>query len=246
MKKIFQTLLIALVALGGFSTNALAQSDAEYAAAMEAIQDGQTYRVYTEFEGKTYYLRENGYLTENEKQAFAFTFTKVEAAGTLYQTGINLGKKFTNPTLTSYSTGDVVNNGHINIGYNDRNDWERQVFFNRNDFYAIRSTNANSAYWGANTYWTVLDNDEDNLPEADYSLEASYVWHIEQFEDGRPAAFEQMATWAYSIQQVYGLVQHASQYSSNAKESSEGFYEALLDNTFTTFFLCYEMSSEGS
>lgn len=42
------------------------------------------------------------------------------------------------------------------------------------------------------------------------------------------------AVW--SLQNVYGLVTDASKYTSNAKESSEGSYEGLLDGNYTTFF----------
>ena len=44
------------------------------------------------------------------------------------------------------------------------------------------------------------------------------------------------ATLPYAIQQAYGLVTDASQYYSNWKSEAEGTYEALLDNTESSYF----------
>jgi hypothetical protein len=46
----------------------------------------------------------------------------------------------------------------------------------------VRSTNAVSEQWGANTYWTVLDSDANGMPEADYSLTPKFVWQLEKAE----------------------------------------------------------------
>ncbi len=175
MKKI--RLLFAAVLSMMAWTGAVAQTNAEYEAALAAITDGGNYRISTEVNGAKYYLDPTGYLKANKSDGKIFTFTKVNANGTLYASGWNLGCKFTNPSLSNGSTGDVVNDGHIHVGGNDRNDWERQVFFKKDDAYAVRSTNANSANWGANTYWCVTNGD---LPKAEYSLSAAYVWQLEE------------------------------------------------------------------
>jgi len=152
-----------------------------YEKALAAIKDGEGYRIFTEINDTKYYLNTEGKLTDADNAA-TFIFNKVEVANTLYQIGWNLGAKFTNPKLTNGSSGDVVNNGKIEVGGNDRNDWERQVLFlNDEGKFAVRATNANSANWGANTYWDVVTNDE--LPAAGYSLEPSYVWQIAGYVD---------------------------------------------------------------
>ena len=212
-----------------------AQTDDEYNAALAAITDGGTYRVFTDIGGTNYYLNTSGKLVSNVKKASTFTFTAVKAEGTLYETGWNLGCKFTNPSLDGGSTGNVVQKGGINVGDNNRNDWERQVFFkNAEGKYAIRSTNANSANWGANTYWDAVTYEE--LPAAGYSLEASFVWQIEENVDNRPAAWNKTQTWAPILQALGGLATKGEQFTSNAKESSEGSYDALVDGEYTTYF----------
>lgn len=213
---------------------ASAQYEEAYQAALSTLQSGKNYRVYTEWAGQKYYLNTAGILVGDSEDAGIFTFNAVKQPGTLYETGWNLGCKFTNPTLDGGSTGNVVNSGHINVGSNDRNDWERQVFFMESGTYAVRATNANSANWGANTYWDVFEG--ETLPEAGYSLEPSYVWRIEESVDPRPEAFSKTRAWAWDIQYLSGLVTDASQYVSNAKDPAEGTYAALLDNDVTTFF----------
>ena len=206
-----------------------------YEDALEAIKDGQTYRVFTVQNETKYYLNNAGKLVTDELKAATFTFNAVKAKGTLYETGWNLGCKFTNPSLTNGSSGDVVQTGGINVGGNDRDDWERQVFFlNGEGKYAVRATNANSANWGANTYWDLVEY--ETLPAAGYSLNPSYVWQIEENVDNRPEAFAKVQTWAAKLQTAEGLVTSGDQWISNAKQSSEGSYAALVDGNYETFF----------
>ncbi len=158
-------------------------NDLYYEKALPTIEDGQTYRVFTEVGENKFYLKADGYLTANIDDAKVFNFAAVNADGTLYPTGWNLGCKFTNPGLTGGSTGDVIQQGHIIVGGNDRDNWERQVFFlNGDGKYAVRATNANSVNWGAATFWTVTNTDAE-LPNADYQLTASYVWQLEAVVD---------------------------------------------------------------
>ncbi|MBQ8968432.1 MAG: hypothetical protein IJ064_01680 [Bacteroidaceae bacterium] len=146
-----------------------------YEAALAAIENGGNYRIFTEVGENKFYLKADGYLTDSEDDAKIFTLNAVNASGTVYETGWDLGCKFTNPDTGGNTT--FTNEGHILVGSNNRNDWERQVFFLKNGKYAVRATNANNVAWGSNTYWDVFENGE--LPEAGYSLEAAYVWQLQ-------------------------------------------------------------------
>ena len=201
-----------------------------YDNALAAIEDGGTYRVFTEVDDTKLYLNDAGYLVADPLKAATFTFAAVNAAGTLYPTGWNLGKQFTNPSLTGGSTGDVVQKGCINVGGNNRDDWERQVFFlNDEGKYAVRATNANSANWGANTYWDVVTYEE--LPAGGYSLEPAYVWQIEANVDNRPEAFAKVQTWLPKLHAIMG-----GTWTTNAQESSEGPIANLTDGDINTHF----------
>ena len=148
-----------------------------YEVALAAITDGNYYQIFTEVEGTKFYLTNTGTLTADADAAYSFHFSAVNYSGTLYETGWNVGVPFTNPSLTSGSSGDIVNGGNIRTDSQNRNDWERQVFFFKYGKYAVRSTNANSSSWGANTYWDMVGT--TSLPEAGYSLAPSYIWQLD-------------------------------------------------------------------
>ncbi|MCR5780861.1 MAG: hypothetical protein K6G70_10025 [Bacteroidaceae bacterium] len=226
------------IVVDNFRLKYLGNDEAEvaYMRALKAIEDKGTYRIFTEVEeGKKLYLNASGKLVDSAKKAATFTFNAVNANGTLYATGWNLGSKFTNPSLSNGSTGDVVQKGGINVGSNDRNDWERQVLFlNAEGKFAIRATNANSANWGANTYWDCVEFEE--LPAAGYSLSPAYVWQIEANVDNRPAAWAKTQTWPMKFQQMFGLVQDATNWATNAQEGTEGPIANLIDLNTGTFF----------
>ena len=155
------------------------ETEYAYEQALASIEDGKGYRVFTEVGENKFYLTTTGTLVASKEQAASFNFKAVTIDNGAYPTGWNLGCKFTNPSLTNGSTGDIVQNGKINVEKkSDRNDWERQVFFLKDGKYAVRATNAKGSNWGANTYWTVT-NTEAELPNADYSLDMNYVWQIE-------------------------------------------------------------------
>ena len=155
------------------------ETEYAYEQALASIEDGKGYRVFTEVGENKFYLTTTGTLVASKEQAASFNFKAVTIANGAYPTGWNLGCKFTNPSLTNGSTGDIVQNGKINVEKkSDRNDWERQVFFLKDGKYAVRATNAKGSNWGANTYWTVT-NTEAELPNAGYSLDMNYVWQIE-------------------------------------------------------------------
>ena len=152
--------------------------DVYYNAALETLENGEMYRVFVEKDGTNYYLTGEGKLAATIEEATIFNFKKVNASNTEYETGWDLGYKFTNPGLSGGSTGDIVNVGNIKLGGNNNRDtYERQVFFLKDGKYAVRATNAKGESWGANTYWDALDGAE--LPEAGYVLEPTYVWQIQ-------------------------------------------------------------------
>lgn len=155
------------------------ETEYAYEQALASIEDGKGYRVFTEVGENKFYLTTTGTLVASKEQAASFNFKAVTIANGAYPTGWNLGCKFTNPSLTNGSTGDIVQNGKINVEKkSDRNDFERQVFFLKDGKYAVRATNAKGSNWGANTYWTVT-NTEAELPNAGYSLDMNYVWQLE-------------------------------------------------------------------
>ena len=163
-------------------------TDVQYEAAKAAIAENGKYKIFTQYNGssegaKKYFLTENGYLTDDESQAHAFTFGRVSGSNLFASPGWKLDIPFSNPLLTNGATGDLPLHGHIRTDYRNgfRDNWEGQVWYKRGDHYAVRSTNAVSSEWGANTYWCVLDSDADGLPEADYSLTPKFVWQLEQY-----------------------------------------------------------------
>ncbi len=215
---------------------ALYGTELAYEKALASIKDGESYRIFTEVGDKKFYLNTAGYLVADVKNAATFTFTAVKANGTVYETGWNLGCKFTNPETGGNTT--FTNDGHIHTnGKNDRNDWERQVFFlNGEGKYAVRATNANNAAWGSNTYWNVFDT-EATLPTAGYTLDTpAYVWQIEANVDNRPAAYAIAQNWPAKLQVIEGLVTDASQWTTNAQESSEGPIKDICDGNIGTHF----------
>lgn len=150
-----------------------------YENALEFIQAGENYRIYIKSSSnQKYYMKSDGYLTATKAESKVFTFTPVTVNDSQFATGWNLGCKFTNPILSNGSSGDIQNQGHIIVGGNNRDTWERQAFLYNGEAFAVRATNSTGTAWGANTYWDVFENNE--LPEAGYSIEPAYVWHLEK------------------------------------------------------------------
>ena len=147
-----------------------------YDRAMAAIKEGNYYQIYTLVGETPYYLTNTGTLTANAEEAYSFKMTTATQNGTKYAKGWNTSVPFTNPTLSSGSTGDIVNDGSIHRNNNNRNDFERQVFFEQDGKYAVRATNGGGTNWGANTYWAQVGTDE--LPEAGYHLAPQYIWML--------------------------------------------------------------------
>lgn len=216
--------------------------DVNYERALASIEDGKTYRIFTETEdGTKLYLNPAGYLVDNDLKAATFTFNQanVSGAGYAYPTGWRINQ-FTNG-------GDGNNNitatTHIVVsGSNNRADFEAQVLFqNADGLYAVRSTNSTSTSWAASAFWTVVeDNDQDGLPNATYTMEATpYIWQIEENVDNRPEAWAKTQTWGDKLYQIegIGLVTDKSMYYSNAIHTGDGQgYAGLLDGDYTTYF----------
>ena len=165
---------------------------AENIKAVESVTDGAYYQIFTYSDGNAttdtkFYLKTDGYLTSDPKEAGLFPVKMVNRTincqyGDIDVTAFKFDFRFTNPTLDGQGgEGNLVANGHINIASasNNRDDWEAQVFFlGKSGNYAIRATAAKSENWGANTFWTTTDTDADGMPEAEYSLTAAYIWKL--------------------------------------------------------------------
>ena len=214
MKQKLLLALLALFTLGG--SNLYAQTtDAEYKEALASIASGMKYKVFTTYngteEGSTkFYLKTDGYLTDSESDAGIFTFDiangAVKTAG--FKLHFNGTNAFTNGGDSNNNfSGDALKK--ILPGNQNRDQWEAQVFYkNDNGKYAVRSTNANSTAWGASAFWTVVtDNDNDNLPNATYTMDGpQYVWQLEmqEFEDvtskyiTNPMPVSSLDGWTYS------------------------------------------------
>jgi hypothetical protein len=155
---------------------------AEYERAINTIQDGQRYRVFTEVGGQRYYLTDSGHLSANVADAPPITFQKV--AGEEYDEGYKLKYGSTYFTRPNGTTAAALSPGHVNTTTTSSNIWDAQVFFlNADGRYAIRSANANSGNSGelhyGNTFWTVSTG--SGGPVAGYSFDRNYVWQLEEY-----------------------------------------------------------------
>ena len=219
-----------------------AQTDDEYNAALAAITDGGTYRIFTEVESTKYYLNASGRLVDNAKKAATFTFKKVAGEDSEREFGFYVdggGTRFSNPPGTSESN---LKCGYISNSTGERNTWEAQVLFLRDGKYAVRATNvkggATSGWsWVASSFWTVETVNEEALV-AQYDWDPAYIWQIEANVDNRPAAWNKTLTWGETLYAIVGggVLTKGEEYTSNAKESSEGSYDALCDGVYSTYF----------
>ena len=228
------------VVFDNFRLKYLGNDEAEiaYMRALDAIEDKGSYRIFTEVEGKKFYLTTAGKLVDSAKKAATFTFNKV--AGDEYGYGFYVdggGNRFSNPPGTNESN---LKCGYISTSTNNRNTWEAQVFFqNAEGKFAVRATNvaggATSGWsWVASSYWTVETANEALV--AQYAWDPAYVWQIEANVDNRPAAWAKTQTWPMKFQQMFGLVQDATNWTTNAQEASEGPIANLIDLNTGTFF----------
>ena len=178
IKLLFVTLL-SMMAWTGVMADEIDDANA-------AITNDAAYRIYTLFDGSStgttkYYLKANGYLTDQKSDAKLFTFTRASGGSYAAGKGYKLNQ-FTNGGDGSNNITSEAQKHIIVSANNNRDDFEGQVFFlNSDGDYAIRSTNANSSGWAASAFWTVVtDNDADGLPNATYTMNgAQYIWKLE-------------------------------------------------------------------
>ncbi len=173
----------AIQMLDNYFQTAVEVTDEQYQAALNSVGTDTQYAIYT-LKGRTrYYLTNEGYLTAESSKNCVLTFARTEGDGLFRSPGWKLDACFSNPKLSENGgeSGALLPQGHIltDTG-NHRDAWEGQVWYlGDNGCYAVRATNAVSDTWGANTYWTVLDNNGDGVPEADYSWAPAFVWQLE-------------------------------------------------------------------
>ena len=236
MRKILSLLLLMTATMMAW-TGAYAQTDAEYEAALAAIQDNGVYYVKSDVSGTYYYLKGDGRLTDSKSDAAKFLFQKT--AGSKYGFGFKLnnnGTFFSNPP----GTGDnALTCGYINTSTRGDASWEAQVFFLKDGKYAVRAGNVeDTGGWShvASSYWTVAIGDPD--PVAQYQWEANYCFELEEdaVATQQVAALLTLQSWPFFMQSAAGLVKDPGKYYSNAKETSEGSYDALLDGEYSTYF----------
>lgn len=147
------------------------------------------YKIYTYSDGTStgatkYYLKSDGYLTDDASAAGQFTFDLQRIFGGYKMAGYRINHFTNGGNANNVFSGDALKK--IVTSSQNRSDWEAQVFFKNEDGFAIRSTNSTSASWGASAFWTVVaDNDEDGLPNATYTVNAvPYVWQLEMVTAG--------------------------------------------------------------
>ena len=240
------------------------EMDENYAAAQAAIQDGNYYEISTKVGETTYYLKMNdantgAILTADEAEATAFQFTAQKAASNyLYENGWNLGVQFTNPNTTNgKGDGAPKNEGFIRRdGKNNRDTWERQVFFlNADGGYAVRSTNAAGSSWCANTFWDVVDA-EATPAVAGHGSAISYVWNLTDVTAKATLAAAQKVVDAkegvgdalfFIPEEAYntyaGAVSAAAEIINNPESTPEQVAQALADlNAATATYEAAEVS----
>lgn len=173
----------------------------EYDAALAAVKN-DSYYIVTEIDDIKYYVSRQGELKamselENNVEDGLFEISQV-SGGTLFTVGwlieANTGGHFSNTTLI-----DNLANLHPGTGVfrldnsNNRNDWERQVFFmNEEGKIAIRSCNTvygtSGWYDAGRAFWRYEIDEVGNPVYIDdfvglipcYSYEPAYVWMLEQ------------------------------------------------------------------
>jgi len=157
------------------------EEDDTYGRACGAIEEYNSYRVFTEVNDQKYYVAADGTLTDDETDASSFQFLKTD--GEEYDYGfrlLNEDNYFTGPAGT---TDAALTPGHLNTTTSTASDtWASQVFLlDWMGRYAIRSTNAATGESGqalyGNTYWTA--NTDGSSPVAGYSFKQDYIWKIE-------------------------------------------------------------------
>lgn len=205
-------------------------TDAEYEAALAAIEDGGVYWITMEDDGMKYYVTSTGDLIDADYLAGCFTLTK-RTGGAFKPTGIRIyttaGTVFTNPDLSN-SKAVLNSNVFKTTNGNDRDTWERQVFFlNEEGKFAIRSCNTvyGESSWedAGRTFWTY-----DIGPVPAYSYDPAYIWSLEV-----PTLSAQVHTVLNGIETKYG--EYAGDTQGYAIKLGTGFGERTDAETWQKF-----------
>lgn len=178
-------------------------TESQYQAALEAIPARSKFRIFTMFDSKKYYLTAAGTLSESIDDANDFLFSQAKSNSLFASPGWRLSVPFTNPlmNMSNGASGEIVNMGYLRTNDEKRSDWEGQVWFKKGDSYAVRSTNALSVTYGANTFWGVLDADSNGQPEAGYLIEPTYIWQLEDINSG----IENLTSESSKANTIYNL-----------------------------------------
>ncbi len=187
------TLIVQLI-----TANVFAQTDAEYEAALAAIQDNGNYYITTDVEGTKYYLDQSGYLTDDKSTASIFNLKK-KSGGSFKTYGFQVikdGSYFSNPESGSYAN-DSITDTHLHTSTRGDATWETQVFFlNDEGKYAIRACNCSYAAssWNhvGSSFWTTIGD------IATYEYDPQYIWELEE-----PADIEKILAVLNSIYEKY-------------------------------------------
>ena len=158
-------------------------TEEQYQAALEALPNKSKFLIFTIFDSPTgpkkYYLTAAGAFTDSYEKSRQFIFTQMSDKSFFATPGWKLSSAFTNPKLTNGPVGEIIQGGKIERYTEMRNDWEGKVFYKKGDYYAVRSTNAPSVVWGADTYWTIIDANDDGVPEPGYATIPCFIWQVE-------------------------------------------------------------------
>ena len=181
MRKLYLLLMTLIVQL--ITANVFAQTDAEYEAALAAIQDNGNYYITTDVEGTKYYLDQGGYLTDDKSAASIFNLKK-KSGGSFKTYGFQVikdGSYFSNPESGSYAN-DSITDTHLHTSTRGDATWETQVFFlNDEGKYAIRACNCSYAAssWNhvGSSFWTTIGD------IATYEYDPQYIWELEEPAD---------------------------------------------------------------
>ena len=182
MRKLYFLLsLLFPIATMMTSSQVQAQTDAEYEAALAAIQDGGKYYITTEYDGYKFYLAADGNLTGWSEEAEItdyqlFTFTKAPGEFKPYGFKVFGTTYFSNPNSSS-----SLDDTSLHTNGDGREPWEVQIFFlGENGKFAVRATacaattSTSGWNWCGSSFWTVHDG-----PSAGYDLNPQYIWQLE-------------------------------------------------------------------
>ena len=177
--------------MGDFDpTEALAmlkEPNKEFEAAVKAIKADGAYAIYTESNGKRYYLCADGYLTEARTDSCRFILHRISGWEFCYRSPSFMVCHHASPADTchvnftsSFENGELLRTGHLNATPYSYDYYHCQTFFlDKNGRYAIRCTAASTEGKAAGHYWSACDINGDGRLDADYAKDRAYIWQLE-------------------------------------------------------------------